>query len=234
MPKPNQTVDRVQIKSIYLGKISNIQSQTVKGYNQPTQSAIFADFYKTLFNWRPSQVSQYWSSNVFSGNVKEPPTVANDTAAIALTAKYKGVITYVTPQALSSSSSATYSCALSKRPVVSHYQPSTPSHNAPRFGSSTTTKPRAAASTNPSTTSSTTSATVPLSAAPMKRFHLSWLKFKRKQSHPPLRLLRPHRAMSLCGRPLLMVTSFHQAIMRQQLNNKYNYCYVISNLLRKC
>ena len=154
-----------QIKSLYLGKISSIQLQAVKGYNQPSQSAIFEDFYKVLFNWRPSQVSQYWSSNVFSGRVKEPPTVANDTAAIALTAKYKGVITYVTPQALSSSSSARLIRVLYQSdPSLAITRPSTPSHNAPRFGSSTTTKPRAAASTNPSTTSSTTSATVPLSA----------------------------------------------------------------------
>ena len=29
-----------QIKSLYLGKISNIQSQAIKGYDQPSQSAI--------------------------------------------------------------------------------------------------------------------------------------------------------------------------------------------------
>ena len=97
---PIKQLSAAQIKSIYLGKTNKIDQQVVRGYDQPTGSTLYNQFYQTVFNWTSRQVNGYWSARVFSGNLSQPPQLPTEQAAIELVSKYKGVIAYVSSRAL--------------------------------------------------------------------------------------------------------------------------------------
>ena len=91
---------RAQVAAVYLGHPHVLSDKALYPLDQGHGSALYRNFYQMVLGWPPSQVSSYWSSQVFSGGSSEPNQVDSDAAAIAVVSRYPQYIAYVHPQSI--------------------------------------------------------------------------------------------------------------------------------------
>lgn len=86
-----------QIAAIYSGKVTEINHQAVTPVDLLPSSPSYVEFYQSMLGWSPSQVSEYWSQQVFSGSLSQPNAVQDLQSAIALARSTPGGLAYFDP-----------------------------------------------------------------------------------------------------------------------------------------
>lgn len=91
-----------EVESIFLGKPVRLSTgETLIPYDQSDRTATYAEFYRLLMGWTPSQVSGYWSSLVFQGEASPPARVDDDSQALALVSGNSNAISYIEDKEIS-------------------------------------------------------------------------------------------------------------------------------------
>lgn len=91
-----QSLTKDQVANFYLGKpVSLSTNERLQPFGQPLKSGVSREFYRTVLGWNISDVSSYWSSEVFSGQANQPATVNDDEAAITTVEQNPNAIAYV-------------------------------------------------------------------------------------------------------------------------------------------
>lgn len=85
------------LKALYLDRPTNLNLVPI---DQPSGSEAYNAFYQTLLGWGSSQIGNYWSSKVFSGQSQPPASVANAVGAITAVTSANDSIAYVDSNAL--------------------------------------------------------------------------------------------------------------------------------------
>jgi len=98
---PVNALTNKQLASLYLGNPVSLGQTRIIPYDLPTGTLAYQEFYQTVLSWDPSQVSSYWSSQIFSGMSATQPQVLNDPAqAISVVKSSPNAIAYVDSQDL--------------------------------------------------------------------------------------------------------------------------------------
>ncbi len=85
-----------QIRAIYKDKpVSLAGGVELVPLDQNSNSTLYREFYRDLFNWTPSDTNNYWSSLVFSGQGNPPQAVSSSRDAINTVASYRDTIAYI-------------------------------------------------------------------------------------------------------------------------------------------
>lgn len=95
-PSNTAALNEKNVQRIFLGKEKKFSDGNESiPVNQVADSAVRAEFDKSVLGRSSSQVSAYWSKLVFTGKGVPPKEVANDAEVIALVAKNPSAIGYV-------------------------------------------------------------------------------------------------------------------------------------------
>ena len=92
----NDTLNKAQIKKIFLGKLKRFPSgaQTV-AITQKSSSSTRTEFDKIVLKKSASQLKAYWSKLLFTGKGQPPKEVLNDAEMIELVASNPNMIGFV-------------------------------------------------------------------------------------------------------------------------------------------
>jgi len=98
----NDTLDKSQIKKIFLGKLKRFPSgsQTV-AITQKASSKTRTEFDKKVLKKSASQLKAYWSKLLFTGKGQPPKEVLNDAEMLELVASNPNMIGFIDASSVS-------------------------------------------------------------------------------------------------------------------------------------
>lgn len=98
---PLNALSKSQVKQLFLEQpISLPHHAKVQVFDQASSSSAYGSFYHDFYGWSKSQVSNYWTSNKFTGQGNPPATLEGDENAIAVVEGTPGAVSYIDTSAL--------------------------------------------------------------------------------------------------------------------------------------
>ena len=93
---PINKLSKQQVENLYLGS----SDLNIAPLDQHSDSNLYTQFYQKLMGWGSSQIGNYWSQKVFSGEANQPVQVENQAQAISAVLHSNHTIAYVDSSAL--------------------------------------------------------------------------------------------------------------------------------------
>lgn len=91
-----KTLTKSQVRAIFLGQPAGLSAAMEPvAIDHERDSAISVLFYQKIFGWSQGQLSQYWSSQIFSGQGNPPEELPTDKAVIMRVVSTPGAVGYV-------------------------------------------------------------------------------------------------------------------------------------------
>ena len=101
---PTAALTKSEVKRIYLGKMKRWNNGNAMGaVDQQVPSSARDEFYEQVVGKNQSQISAYWSQQIFSGKGMPPPKKADDETVKQWVAEHPDSIGYVSSSSVDSS-----------------------------------------------------------------------------------------------------------------------------------
>lgn len=104
LENPVQTVPPSQISDFFLGRSRSFRTgNDAIIYEQPRESPLRAEFFRSLNGMTIKQLNAYWARLQFSGEVQPPPELPDSRAVLEAVRKNRNAIGYIDPALLDNS-----------------------------------------------------------------------------------------------------------------------------------
>jgi len=94
-PSQNLTVSPDELERIFLGKLKQVDGQSIVPINLKMGSPVRKDFNEKVLGKTESQLKSYWSRLVFTGKAQPPKDVESESEMLELIARNPNMVGYI-------------------------------------------------------------------------------------------------------------------------------------------